>query len=69
MKMSVDADRCSGHGRCYALAPALLESDGDGFVTIRGSMVDVPQGSESAARDAAAWCPEGAINILDKEDS
>ena len=32
MKVHVDEERCEGHGRCYALAPAVFEPDdlGDG---------------------------------------
>ncbi len=63
MRIAVDGGLCTGHGRCYSVAPDLLESDDEGFVTIRGSSIDVPPGQESAAKDAAAWCPEGAITI------
>lgn len=65
MKLGVDAQRCSGHGRCYAVAPDLLAADDDGFVTIRGRAIDVPDGSESIAREAAGWCPEAAIELVD----
>jgi ferredoxin len=63
MRLGVSAHRCSGHGRCYAVAPDLLAADENGFVTIRGEAVDVPAGSEAVARDAAAWCPESAIEL------
>lgn len=65
MKLTVDEGRCSGHGRCYAMAPALLEPDDDGHVTIRGSAIDVPVEHEAAAREAVGWCPEGAIELHD----
>jgi ferredoxin len=63
MRLGVSAQRCSGHGRCYAAAPDLLTADENGFVTIRGEAFDVPPGSEAVARDAAAWCPESAIEL------
>ena len=63
MKLRVDADRCTGHGRCYSLAPGLLTCDDEGFVSIRGSAVDVPPGYEDEAHDAAISCPEGAITV------
>jgi ferredoxin len=63
MKLAIDAGRCAGHGRCYAMAPGLLEPDELGFVAARGTTVEVPAGSEQAARDAAAWCPEAAIDV------
>ena len=65
MKLSVDAARCMGHGRCYASAPDLLTFDDDGYVTARGTVIDVPEGEVDAARAAAANCPERAIELLD----
>jgi ferredoxin len=64
MKLSVDAVRCMGHGRCYASAPELLTFDDDGYVTARGEIVDVPDDQAEAARAAAANCPEQAIELL-----
>jgi ferredoxin len=63
MKLTIDAALCTGHGRCYTLAPDLLAYDEEGFPTSKGSTIDVPAGQEQAACDAAASCPEGAITI------
>ena len=63
MKLTIDAAMCTGHGRCYTLAPDLLSYDEEGFVTERGSTIEVPEGQEQAAREAALSCPEGAITI------
>jgi len=63
MKLTIDAAMCTGHGRCYTLAPDLLTYDEEGFVTERGSTIEVPAGQEKAAREAALSCPEGAITI------
>jgi ferredoxin len=63
MKLTIDAAKCSGHGRCYTLAPDLLTFDDEGFVTARGTTIDVPPGQEAAARDATLGCPEGAIHL------
>ena len=65
MKLTIDAAMCTGHGRCYSLAPDLLSYDDEGFVTERGTTVEVPAGMEASARDAALSCPEGAIAIDD----
>ena len=65
MKLSVDSGRCMGHGRCYASAPDLLTYDDDGYVTARGEVVDVPDAQVAAAREAAANCPESAIELFD----
>lgn len=63
MKLSVDAAQCTGHGRCYILAPDLLECDDEGYVTIRGEPIDVPADQLAAAEEAAGTCPEGAISL------
>ena len=63
MKLTIDAVLCTGHGRCYTLAPNLLTYDDEGFVIQRGTTVDVPHGQEDIAREAAWSCPEGAITI------
>jgi ferredoxin len=64
MKLTVRADRCTGHGRCYTVAPQLLDFDDEGYVTARGHVVDVPPEQASAAQDAASTCPEGAIELI-----
>ena len=64
MKIHVDQDRCEGHGRCYMLAPALIEADdiGNGQEIGDGS---VPADQEKNARLAVANCPERAVIIED----
>ena len=63
MRIVVDGDLCSGQGRCYTRAPELLECDDEGFVTIKGSSMEVPPGLEDAARTAMRVCPEDAITL------
>jgi ferredoxin len=66
VKVQIDSGRCSGHGRCYDLAPELFGEDEEGY----GQAFDggvVPPGSEDAARLAAANCPERAVNVLGEE--
>ena len=65
MKLSISAELCRGHGRCYTLAEDLLEDDDEGFVTARGQIIDVPDDQVDDARNAAASCPEGAIQLLE----
>jgi ferredoxin len=62
MKVHIDKSRCQGHGRCYAVAPALFEADdiGNG-VEIGGGVV--PAGLEDDARRAVMNCPEQAISV------
>jgi ferredoxin len=63
VRIVVDGRLCSGHGRCYSVAPDLLSSDDEGFVTLRGSSTEVPAGLEDQAMQARDWCPEGAIRL------
>lgn len=64
MRIRVDADKCEGHNRCYALAPELLDVDDYGYAHELNDGV-VPPGSEEKARLAASNCPEYAITIED----
>ena len=65
MRITVDGNLCSGQGRCYIRAPELLEPDDEGFVTLKGSSLEVPPGMEDAARRAENACPEDAITITE----
>jgi ferredoxin len=65
VKLTVSADLCTGHGRCYTVAPDLLTYDDEGFVSIKGQTIEVPAGQEAAAREAEMACPEGAITITE----
>jgi ferredoxin len=65
MKIRVDANLCTGHGRCYTVAPELLSYDDEGFVTIRGSAIEVLTDQSNAAQEAMNSCPEGAITLED----
>ena len=61
MRLRIDEDTCTGHGRCYALAPDLFDSDefGHGRLTVD----EVPEGLADQARLAVANCPERAITL------
>ncbi len=59
MKIRIDTDACTGHGRCYSLAPELFEPDDEGFgVVTKG---EVGSAAAAAARSAASSCPERAV--------
>lgn len=64
----MDLERCTGHGRCWTLAPQVFEADDDGYCATRVALVD----SADAAAVAAALrgvrsCPEHAITATDDE--
>ena len=65
MKIKVDAELCSGQGRCYTVSPELFQSDDEGFVVQRGTEFEVAAEDEEAALLAVASCPEGAISMVD----
>jgi ferredoxin len=65
MRIRIDDESCSGHGRCYALAPLVFTARADdGFGEVIGDGTVAPE-LESDARRAAANCPERAILIED----
>ena len=61
MRITLDRSRCTGHGRCYAVAPTVFDSDDDGYGVVRRSEVD--PADEQEARRGVANCPEDAIAI------
>jgi ferredoxin len=65
MQVHLDAEKCQGHNRCYALAPELFDVDdyGQAMLIIDG---DVPTDLHDKARLAASNCPEYAITITEK---
>jgi len=65
MKVKIDADLCSGHGRCWVVAQSFYKLDELGYNADRGKTVDVPAGLEAAAKLGADKCPERAITIIE----
>jgi ferredoxin len=64
MKVTVDADRCQGHARCWSICPEVfsLDEEGHSFVP---SPDDVPPALEGKVREAADNCPERAILVTE----
>jgi ferredoxin len=60
MRVRVDAVACTGHGRCYSLAPDLFGADDVGHCVVL--QPDVPDGLEDQARIGVESCPEQAIS-------
>ena len=63
MKLRIDEDVCTGHGRCYVLAPELFEPDDYGHGKLLAE--DVPEDLADKARLAVSNCPERAISLED----
>ncbi|MGE4651878.1 MAG: ferredoxin [Myxococcota bacterium] len=59
--LRLDAALCSGHGRCYVLAPEVFGEDERGHCVL---LVEQVEGdSLTAALSGEQNCPEGAISL------
>ncbi|MFC9555249.1 ferredoxin [Rhodococcus sp. NPDC056960] len=63
MKLRIDGALCTGHGRCYSIAPDVYTPDDDGFSENRDVEREVLPQHEESARIGAQSCPEGAITL------
>lgn len=63
MKVRLDPARCTGHGRCYTLAPNVFDADDEGHCVVRAE--EVPPTNEREARAAVINCPEDALDLID----
>lgn len=61
MRIEVDHDACTGHGRCWSLAPEVYGADDDGYCS--ADVIEVPVELEEQARRGATNCPERAITL------
>jgi ferredoxin len=63
MRIVVDHDLCSGHGRCAAVASQVYVLDENGFSAV--NELDVPAHLHEAAQAGANNCPERAITVIE----
>jgi ferredoxin len=62
MKVTVDSEVCTGHGRCYVLGPDVFGADDYGHcVVLREEVSD--DDLVTQARAGADNCPERAITL------
>ncbi len=61
MKIHIDTATCTGHGRCYSLAPEVFDCDDDGYGRITSEAV--PEALQDKALIGAQNCPEHAISV------
>ena len=61
VRVHVDLEACTGHGRCYSLSPDVFDADDEGHCLLASE--EVPPGLEEQARRGAANCPEQAITV------
>jgi ferredoxin len=60
-QVSVDVDRCTGHGRCYTLAPNSFDADEVGHAIVL--VGEVSGELEAQAIVGERNCPEQAITV------
>ncbi len=65
IRVRVDAAVCTGHGRCYALAPEVFGPDDFGHCEILLAEGAVPPDLAEAARRGVDNCPEVALTLDD----
>jgi len=64
MRIVLDTERCTGHGRCYTVGAEFYESDDDGYCAKPPEQV--PPGLEEAALRGARNCPERALTVIEE---
>ena len=61
MRLRIESDACTGHGRCYVLAPSLVDCDDEGYGRV--AKADLDPADEADARKAVNGCPERAVHL------
>lgn len=64
MRIVLDTEKCTGHGRCYVIARLLVRDDERGYGSVIGDGKVPPELSE-LARKAVLSCPERAITVVE----
>ncbi|MFJ9626931.1 ferredoxin [Streptomyces sp. NPDC101175] len=65
MRITIDRDRCEGHGLCAVQAPAVLDLNDDAEPVYAFGGSGVPAEHLSAARAAVRSCPVAALSASD----
>jgi ferredoxin len=64
MKLRLDLSSCTGHGRCYVLAPDLFDADDNGYAILK--CAEPPDSLRQLAESTVLNCPERAI-VIDED--
>jgi ferredoxin len=64
LRAELNRERCSGHARCFAVAPEVFDIDDDGFCL---PPPDEPLSAELevTARNGVDACPENALRLVE----
>jgi ferredoxin len=60
-RVSVDPELCTGHGRCYSLAPGVFDADEFGHSVVIAEQVSGELEGQAVAGEQN--CPERAITV------
>ena len=60
LRVLFDAAVCTGHGRCYSLAPDVFEPDDAGHCLVKVAVANGPE-LEAQVATGVANCPEQAL--------
>ncbi|MGQ0776090.1 MAG: ferredoxin [Pseudonocardiales bacterium] len=63
MKISVDRDRCEGHGLCEHVAPELFQFDDQGDLILLFDGQDIPKEQRDLAVSSVHICPVAALKM------
>ena len=63
MRIHINNAACTGHGRCYALAPEVFVPDDQGHSHLL--LTEIPNELRDKARNAVSNCPEEALSIVE----
>ena len=64
--VTIDGERCQGHGRCSLSAPDVFDVDDSGLgLVLRETVTDAEL---PLVREAHLSCPEGAIRLAPARD-
>jgi ferredoxin len=63
MKVTVDHDRCEGHGKCVTAAPKIFELRDDDLSYVL--VEEVPENRKEDVENAIRLCPRQAIDWVD----
>jgi ferredoxin len=61
--VSVDGERCQGHGRCALIAPEVFDLDDEGSAIVLDGAA--AQSASTDVREAVRSCPERAILLTE----
>ena len=61
MRVRIDFDLCQGHGVCMGECPEVFQVNDDGELSLLEEQPD--DGLRKKVRNAARFCPTGAISV------